>query len=262
LTENADLFWAIRGAGACFGIVSSFTFVAHPIPQSIWSGALVFTPDKLAQIVAFANDFDTRASKDENFSFVFSRPPDAGFQPMIMAISMFLGSEADGVEFFKDLRAIGPVAEHLNNLPYVAVNSMLNALMPFGGRRTMGGASFTCPLDPAKVQSAFNDYVSFTEETGIHDATMIWELLPYHKIVEVPIEAMAFPNRGQYYNLAMTVKWDDPALDVNSRDWVRDMGKKLRVELGTAPVKGSGSGVYSNYVCEYWFLVTRGEVMC
>jgi hypothetical protein len=188
------------------------------------------------------------ADKDECISFVFARPADVGHQPVIITAPLFFGTEAEGKACFKDLLEIGPIVEHLQAMPYMAVNGMLNGMLPFGGRRNMGGASFTCPLDAVKVQAAFDEYIAFTAETGVNDCMWIWEMLPNQKIREVPLDSMAFPNRGDYYNLALLANWDDPALDGKMRSWMRDTGHKLKHEFGPKDTKGAG--VYSNYVCK------------
>ena len=53
-TENPDLFWAIRGAGSKFGIVTSFTYQAHEQKEDVWGGIMVLTPDKKEKALEFA----------------------------------------------------------------------------------------------------------------------------------------------------------------------------------------------------------------
>ena len=55
--KESDLFWAIRGAGASFGIVLTFTFKAHKLDTPVWGGTLVIDIEELDKVVAFANDF-------------------------------------------------------------------------------------------------------------------------------------------------------------------------------------------------------------
>ena len=53
--ENEDLFWALRGAGQNFGVVTEFTFRAHEVPEQVWGGLLFFPPGELATVLDFAN---------------------------------------------------------------------------------------------------------------------------------------------------------------------------------------------------------------
>ena len=54
-TQNTDLFWAARGAGANFGVATSFTYQAHDQPNTIWGGMIIFPKSELEKAVEFAN---------------------------------------------------------------------------------------------------------------------------------------------------------------------------------------------------------------
>lgn len=58
-TENIDLFWAIRGAGHGFGVVTEFLFKAHEIPDEVWGGIVGFPADRISVVLEFANNHIT-----------------------------------------------------------------------------------------------------------------------------------------------------------------------------------------------------------
>lgn len=157
-TENSDLFWAIRGAGSTIAIVTSFTLRAYPQPNPVWAGTLVFTPDKLSEIVGAANKFHESGS-EEGIIFGYMCAPPTG-TPMLMAVVFYNGSEADGRTHFSDLLSIGPVMDMTRMMPYQELNAMFNAAATFGDRKSSGASAFAYPLQPDLFQQVWNE-VSF-----------------------------------------------------------------------------------------------------
>jgi hypothetical protein len=205
--ENSDLFWAIRGAGANFGVVTSFTFQAFLQKDPIFAGPLIFLPDKLPQVVAFANKFHETNDGNQAMLWGFSAPPPAN-APVVMTQLFFNGPEQEGREFFKDLFDIEHVANMTAMIPYEKVNSLLNHAAGFDGRKQFGGGAFKLPLDPAFVTQLHADFTAFVgSHERMGESMLLFECVPYGKIIEVNNEAMAFSNRGDYYNVATVFKW-------------------------------------------------------
>jgi hypothetical protein len=205
--ENPDLFWAIRGAGANFGVVTSFTFHAFSQRNPVFAGPLIFLPDKLPQVVAFANKFHKKNDGNQAMLWGFSAPPPAN-APVVMTQLFFNGPEREGREFFKDLFDIEHVANMTAMIPYEKVNSLLNHAAGFDGRKQFGGGAFKLPLDPDFVTQLHADFTAFVgSHERMGESMLLFECVPYGKIVEVSNEAMAFSNRGDYYNVATVFKW-------------------------------------------------------
>jgi FAD/FMN-containing dehydrogenase len=137
-TENQDLFWAMRGAGAAFGVATKFVYQAHDQKNDVWGGMLIFPPTMVAEVVAFANTVVQPPEGDKLIVVVYGAPPPA-FQPMVMTIVFYNGSEAEGRKFYEPLLSLGPLADMTTVMPWPAVNTMLNAAMVPGIRRTMKG---------------------------------------------------------------------------------------------------------------------------
>jgi FAD/FMN-containing dehydrogenase len=147
-TENKDLFWAVRGAGAAFGVVTSFTYQAHDQNNDVWGGMLVFPPPLLAEVMAFANTILEGPQGDKVMLVGFGAPPPA-HQPVIMAIVFYNGSEEEGKAFYEPLLKLGPLANMTTVMPFSSANSMLNPAMFAGLRRTMKGTQ--CPPRSTKA---------------------------------------------------------------------------------------------------------------
>jgi hypothetical protein len=93
-------------------------------------------------------------------------------------------------------------------VPYEKLNSLLNHSAGFDGRKQFGGGAFKLPIEVSLVQNVFDEFSKFVEgndRTG--ESLMLFETVPYKKVIEVNNEAMAFSNRGEYYNVATCFKW-------------------------------------------------------
>ena len=87
-TENSDLFWAIRGAGHCFGVVAEFTFQAYEQKNQIFAGQLVFpAATKLSAVVDFANKFINEADGESGMVMGITQPPFLQSPAIITTIS-------------------------------------------------------------------------------------------------------------------------------------------------------------------------------
>ncbi|PSN69942.1 FAD-binding domain-containing protein [Corynespora cassiicola Philippines] len=250
-TENSDLFWAVRGAGQSFGVVTAFTFQGHPQPNPVYAGPLVFLPDKLPQIVQFANKFHEINDGNQALLWGFSCPPPAG-APVVLTQIFYNGPEDAAKSFFADLISIGPVANMASMVPYEKLNSLLNHSAGFDGRKQFGGGAFKLPLDPRFVVDLHSQFLAFVESherTG--ESLMLFETIPYKKVIEVGNKDMAFSNRGDYYNVATCFKWFDPSFDDEvrtfSRNLLRNASQTTGVEQDEKIRSVSGVGQYGNY---------------
>jgi hypothetical protein len=157
------------------------------------------------------------------------------------------GTEEYGKEFFADLYALGPVADMTASMPYEKINGLLNHAAGFDGRKQFGGGAFKLPLDVALVEQLHKDFTTFVaahERMG--ESLMLFECVPYGKIVEVKNGDMAFSNRGDYYNVATCFKWFDPSLDDEIRSFSRGLLTKAS-ETVAGKSEDGGVGQYGNY---------------
>lgn len=191
-----------------FGVVTAFTFKAYEQSNPVFAGPLVFLPDKLEQVVGFLNEFHKKTNGDQAMIMGFTCPPPAR-APVVLTMIFHNGTLEEGNAFFKDLFDLGPVANMTGLIPYSQLNAAMNEGQGFGGRKMFGGGAYKLPLQSSFVQSLFDEFIGFStqEGKGMEDSLLLFETVPYKKVVEVPNEKMAFANRGEYYNLATMVKW-------------------------------------------------------
>ncbi|KAF2034465.1 FAD-binding domain-containing protein [Setomelanomma holmii] len=245
-TQNPDLFWAVRGAGANFGVVTAFTFQGFEQQNPVFAGPLVFLPDKIPEIVKFANKFHETNDGNQALLWGFSAPP-PGNAPVVLTQLFYNGTEEQGKSFFADLFALGPIANMSAMIPYEQLNSLLNQSTGFDGRKQFGGGAFKLPLDSEFVLSLHAEFTAFVaSHERMNESMMLFEAIPYKKIVEVPNEESAFSNWGDYYNVATMFKWLDPLLDTEIRTFSRNLLKKAS-ETAVDGSKDGGVGQYGNY---------------
>lgn len=246
-TENADLFWGVSGAGQCFGVVTSFTMRAYE-QGPVFAGMMGFTPDKLGKVVEFANWFHANSDGRQAMGFGFSQPPGAPFVA-VLATAFYNGSEEEGKKYFGPLLELEPLMNTTGQIPYEKVNAMLNHAATWGGRKLFGGSNVVFPLDVGFAQSVYDEFSAFTlgnEKMG--ESLILFELVPFKKIVSVPMEETACGNRGEYYNVGTVFRWYDEKQDQMVREFNRKVNRRIKDEAGAK--KSSGVGQYSNYLCE------------
>jgi FAD/FMN-containing dehydrogenase len=137
--ENPDLFWALRGGGGNFGVVTSFVFKAHPVHTDM-AGPMLWEMEQAPEILKWYADFIRTAPEDLNGFFAFMTVPPAPHFPqqfhgkkMCAIVWCYLGDPAKADETFAPVRSTHPPALDLvGPMPHPALQSMFDALYPPG----------------------------------------------------------------------------------------------------------------------------------
>lgn len=244
--SDPDLFWAVRGAGQCFGVATEFRFRAFE-QGLVFGGMVAFTPDKIDKVVNFANRFHEVNDGDQGMTFGFATAPGTTMFVVLAAI-FYNGQEDQAREFFKPLLIdAGPILNQTAMMPYEKVNALSDDLAGPGGRKLFGGSNVVLPLSSDFVQSVFDEFTGFiSSHEGTAESMILFEILPYRKINELPLEATACANRGEYYNVGSLFAWKDPSMDQEVRTFNRQLNGRIRAEGGSK--RSKAVGVYSNYL--------------
>jgi FAD/FMN-containing dehydrogenase len=137
--ENPDLFWAIRGGGGNFGIVTSFLFQAHPV-STVVAGPMLWNLDQAADIMKWYRDFIVQAPEELNGFFAFLTVPPGPpfperlhFQKMCAIVWSYNGAAEKTNELLERLRTLYPPAfEFVTPMPHPVLQSMFDGLYPPG----------------------------------------------------------------------------------------------------------------------------------
>src|SRR4029077_11012112 len=143
--ENQDLFWALRGGGGNFGVVTSFEFDLYPVGPTVTAGPVFYPGERAEEILRFYRDF-TSDLPDEltTFANLLTAPP-APFLPeewhgkkLIGLIGLYAGDPEEGAKAMQPLRDLGdPVADLVGPMPYVQMQGLVDALYPRGTKAYM-----------------------------------------------------------------------------------------------------------------------------
>jgi FAD/FMN-containing dehydrogenase len=166
-TENADLFWGLRGGGGNFGIVSSFEFDLHPVGPIVTAGPVFYPGERAEEVLRFYRSF-VRDIPDEltTLANLLTAPP-APFLPeewhgrkLIALIGCYAGDPEEGVRAMQPLRELGnPVADLIGPMPYMQMQGLVDALYPHGTQAYMK-AGYLYELDDHAIAKAVRHHQS------------------------------------------------------------------------------------------------------
>ena len=137
--ENSDLFWAVRGGGGNFGVVTSFKFRLHPV-KTVYAGPTFWPLGQAAEVMSAYREFILQAPEEVNGFFAFLTIPPAPMFPTPLHLQKVCGimwccnGPSDKAEAaLKPMRSVGkPVLDHVGEMPFPVVQSLFDALYPPG----------------------------------------------------------------------------------------------------------------------------------
>jgi len=138
--ENADLFWAVRGGGGNFGVVTSFLFRANKLNPTVYGGPIMWPMEKSAEVLRWWRDFIQKAPENINGWFAFAMVPPVPMFPaehhgkkVAMICWCYTGDPAKADEVFKPIRKFSPpLMDFAGPIPFTVLQSLFDALYPPG----------------------------------------------------------------------------------------------------------------------------------
>ncbi|KAL4781293.1 hypothetical protein BJX76DRAFT_360073 [Aspergillus varians] len=232
--ENPDLFWAVRGAGQCFGIVVEFVFVAHEHQDPVWAGLLGFPLTQLEAVFEFANGLVETTNGDSAMVVQLSRYPftGSGRELGIMAIVFHYGSAESAKPIFRPLLDLNPLVNTTAEQSYASTNEMLTKAAKRGGRNVSKGAAYTTPLRPEFVREVIVPELEklHLEVPGSDRSMLEFEFYKPDKWCEIPVTATAHGHRGHAQNVMIGLYWQDQQDDVRVEKWSLWIAKLVAAE--------------------------------
>lgn len=229
-TENADLFWGLRGGGGNFGVVTRFQFQLHPVGPDVLSGLIVF-PFEQAKAVLTQFAHFTRAMPDElNVWMVARKAPPLPFLPEavhgkeIIALALcYVGDPDEGQKLIEPLRGFGtPHGEHVGVQPYCAWQQAFDPLLAFGARNYWKSHNFSQLNDEAIA--IILDYAAKlpSAQCEIFIGTIGGQT------GRVAPGAMAYSSRDANYVMNVHGRWESAADDARVIAWAREFFAKAQ----------------------------------
>ncbi|MDQ0319560.1 FAD/FMN-containing dehydrogenase [Pararhizobium capsulatum DSM 1112] len=243
-TENPDLFWAIRGGGGNFGVVTSFEFKLHPVGPDLVSGLIVHPFARARELLLGYRDVAAAAPDDLSVWVVLRKAPPLPFLPEevhgqeILVFAVCYAGEPDKAEaVLAPLRALGePIADVIGVQPYSAWQTAFDPLLTPGAFNYWKSHNFTTLSDG--LLDTLIDYVGRlpTGECEI----FIGQLGGASS--RVSPDATAYPHRDANYVMNVHTRWRDPADEKTAISWAR--------ALFAAAAPHATGGVYVNFMPE------------
>lgn len=233
--SEPDLFWAIRGGGGNFGVVTSFTFRAYSL-ETVLGGIVAWPLDAAQDVGGLYRSFSASVDDDVMMDYALVHAPD-GSGMKICAIIVCDAAEdpAKAEADLRPLREFGPPAiDTIDRIPYPVMNTLLDAGLVAGDLYYWKSAFF--PDVPSEM---IETLVSFFERSPTIQCGMFTEHF-HGAVTRVLPTATAFPHRGEGHNFIMNSQWTDPAQTEESIAWLRGMFDALRPHMADE--------VYVNYM--------------
>jgi FAD/FMN-containing dehydrogenase len=226
--ENEDLFWALRGGGGNFGVVTSFEFRLHPV-RDILAGIFFFPLEQARDVLEFYRRYVEDAPEEMGLFPAFQIapplpfiPPDAVGKPHIAIVSCWSGSHDVGEKEMVPLRKAAPVvAEMVGPMPYPALNSAFDELLP-RGLQHYWKASFASELTDGAIEA----HVEHGSKVPVLSSTM--HIYPINGACHrVGADETAFAYRDATFATVIAGMWPDPADNEKNTAWVKDYYQAL-----------------------------------
>jgi FAD/FMN-containing dehydrogenase len=223
-TENPDLYWAIRGAGSNFGVVTSFEFAAHPVGPTVFVGALFYPLEEARVLLAAWRDFMAGAPEEvSSLAICWSVPPGPPFpeeihgRDVLVIAAVHSGAPEEGEPVVQPLRELStPVIDLSGPWPYAALQSGFDGAFPAGQLRYWKSRSLARLTDEAIDTIA--DYAE-TRPSKLTDI-VIWH--QGGAMSRVGESDTAYANRDAGFLVTPEASWADPKQTDAAIAWGRE----------------------------------------
>jgi FAD/FMN-containing dehydrogenase len=223
-TEHPDLFWALRGGGGNFGVVTRFEFRLHPVGPNVLSGLIVYPISEVKSVLQQYRDFLARAPEDLTVWTVLRQAPPLPFLPEpvhgkeILALALiYAGDPKQGEPLIEPLRRFGtPLGEHVGVQPYVAWQQAFDPLLTAGARNYWKSHNFTTLQD-----GLFDAVIASLGKLPSPQCEIFIGALGGATTRPAP-GATAYAHRDAQFVMNVHGRWEDPADDKRCIGWARD----------------------------------------
>lgn len=222
--KDHDLFWALRGAGPNYGIVTSATLKAYPVESAAnitaWMGQLVFSGEQVEAVVQAVEELTLTPEMN-----IFLYYMTVNGTQRFIATPFYYGDEGEarGRAAFASLLDIGPIEDQTAEVPYARWNDGSDGFCTSGGYKPAYSAALR-RLVPGTWKRAWDEYVAFTAVEETQNSVVIMEAYSLDRARALPDNSAAFPGRSRVNFQAVAIPWYyDPGLEDSAIAWGETM---------------------------------------
>jgi len=243
-TENADLFWAVRGGGGNFGVVTLFEYRLHPVGPEVMAGLIVHPRAGAKQLIQKYRELANAASDELTCWVVLRKAPPLPFLPaevhgtdIVVFAACHAGQLKKAEQELAPLRALGtPIADVIGPSPFAGWQQAFDPLLTPGSRNYWKSHDFTVLSDEVIDIMLEHSARMPTEECEIFIGQM------GGATNRVSATATAYPHRDVTFIMNVHTRWSDPGEDKACITWARN--------LFDAVAPHATGGVYVNFMPE------------
>ncbi len=233
-SSHPDLFWAIRGGGGNFGVVSAFEFQLHPVGPMVVAGFVAHPIEAAPEVLRFYREYTANAPDELTaFAALLYAPDDPSIQ-LAAIVACHSGSVEEGEAAVRPLKEFGtPALDIIQPMPYAVVNTLLDDSTPKGALNYWK-SNYLEELTDEAIDTMVEQFRSCPSPLG---SALIEHF--HGAATRVAPDATAFPHRREGYNFLVAGLWLDPRETDANVAWTRAMHDAMRPFMA--------SGQYSNY---------------
>ena len=240
--QNPDLYWAIRGGGGNFGIVTSFTFKLHPLGPIVAFAAPFYPVEETADVLRGWREFVTDAPPEiTSVCVTITFPADPNMpeavhdRPCAIVGGVYVGDPDEGMRMMQPLRELGTVLFDLSQpMPFTAVQTGFDPLFPRNQLRAYWKSQYLDELSDGAI-----DVIAARANDRPAPLTLVNTFHMGGAINDVGAEDTAFAERSAPFMVSLDGMWSDAGDDAEKVAWVRSAWEDVK-QFGTG-------GVYLNF---------------
>lgn len=242
--ENPDLFWAVRGGGGNFGVVTRFEFKIYPVGPEVLAGLIVMKLEDAKGAIQKYREYSKTLSDDTCVWIVLRQAPPLPFLPeevhgqeVIVFALCHIGDQADGEKAIDPIRSFGKVVgEHVGMMPFAGWQTAFDPLLTPGARNYWKSHNFI-DLPDELIDVAIN----YTKTLPSPQCEIFFAMLG-GETSRIDREATAYAHRDANFVCNVHGRWDEAKDDNSCIDWSRKFFK--------AAEPFATGGVYINFMTE------------
>lgn len=219
--QNVDLFWALRGGGGNFGIVTNLEYQLYPVGPNVLAGMVLHPIARAREALRFYRDFSRNLPDEASCWAALLNTPDG--MPVVGMLMMYAGAIDDGQRVLQPAREFGPpIADLVQPMPYVAYQSLLDAGFAAHGLHRYWKSGYATDLSDGCL-----DELATCGENLASPLSAIIVILMHGAAARVSPEATAFGARKLQWDVDVVSQWSDPSDCSRQIAWTREMWRNL-----------------------------------
>ena len=217
--EHSDLFWALRGGGGNFGVVTSFEYRLHPVSQ-VLGGLIIHPRDQATDLLKFYRSFTTSAPDELAAYAALMHTPDG--LPVVAIAACYSGALAEGERLLAPLRSFGtPIVDAVQPMPFPVMQTLFDAAVP-DGNQNYWKSTFLRDLSDEAIQVI----VGYANRATSPMTAVLVEQYG-GAASRVAKGDTAFAQRHGEYDLGILTQWANPAESTRHIEWTRDFADAM-----------------------------------